>query len=62
MARYVASAWNHWHTPAPKMIMDRPWDSSELFANSRAIRMQASAGTLVISACQAGVPGVAASS
>ena len=44
------------------MIMDRPSDSSELCANSRAIRMHASAGTLVISACQAGVYGLDASS
>ena len=37
------------------MIIDRPPESMELVANSRAIRIAASAGTLVISACQAGV-------
>jgi hypothetical protein len=60
--RYVASAWNHWQIPAPMMIMDRPLDCSALLANSRAARMHASAGTLVISACPAGVYGVVGSS
>ncbi len=58
----MASPWNHWQIPAPMMIIDRPPDSSALVANSRAIRMQASAGTLVISSCQAGVYGLVASS
>ena len=44
------------------MIIERPPDSSAFVANSRAIRMHASAGTQVISACQAGVYGVSASS
>jgi hypothetical protein len=44
------------------MIMERPLDCSALVANSRAMRMQAWAGTLVISACQAGVYGVVGSS
>jgi hypothetical protein len=39
------------------MIMDLPLNCSEFAANSRAIRMHASAGTLVISARQAGVYG-----
>ena len=60
--RYVASAWNHWQMPAPMMIIDRPWTARRCAANSRAIRMHASAGTLVISACQAGVYGAVASS
>ena len=51
----MASPWNHWQIPAPMMIIDRPLDSSALRANSRAIRMQACAGTEVISSCQAGV-------
>lgn len=55
MARYVVSPWNHWQIPAPMMIMDRPLDCSALRANSRATRMQAWAGTDVISSCQAGV-------
>ena len=62
IARYVASPWNHWQIPAPMMIMERPPDSTALVANSRAIRMAASAGTLVIDACQAGVKGRVASS
>ena len=41
--------------PAPMMIIVRPFDSSEFWANWRAVRIQASAGTEVISACQAGV-------
>jgi len=60
--RYVASAWNHWQIPAPMMIIDRPLDCSALSANSHATRIHASADTLVISACQAGVYGAAGSS
>jgi len=48
--------------PAPMMIIVRPWDTSEFFANSRATRMHDSAGTDVISACHAGVYGTVASS
>jgi hypothetical protein len=44
------------------MIMDRPPESTAFVANSRAIRIPASAGTLVIDACQAGVNGRVASS
>jgi hypothetical protein len=43
-------------------IIDRPWDSSALRANSRATRAAAAAGTEVIASCQAGVAGEAASS
>src|SRR5215471_12633584 len=43
-------------------IIDRPWESSALRANSRATRAAAAAGTDVIASCHAGVPGVAASS
>lgn len=35
--------------------MDRPWDFSALAANSRAVRITASAGTDVTSSCHAGV-------
>ena len=41
--------------PAPMMIIERPCDSSEFVANSRAMRMHCSAATPVISACHAGV-------
>ena len=48
--------------PAPMMIIERPPESIELVANSRATRIAASAGTPVISACHAGVYGVLTSS
>ena len=58
----MTSPWNHWQMPAPMMIIDRPPESTAFWANSRAMRIAASAGTEVISSCQAGVYGVAASS
>ena len=54
-ARYIVSAWYQWQRPAPMMTIERPSDSSEFEANSRAIRVTVSAGTEVISSCQAGV-------
>lgn len=44
------------------MIIDRPPDFSALAANSRAMRIQAWAGTLVTSACHAGVYALSTSS
>ena len=53
----MASPWNHWQIPAPMMIIERPPDSSELCANSRATRITWLALTPVISSCHAGVYG-----
>ena len=49
------SEWNQWLVPAPRMIIERPPDSSALAANSRPIRSAMAAGTPVISSCHAGV-------
>src|SRR6187431_275817 len=58
----MVSAWNQWLVPAPMRIMDRPFDSWALAANSRPIFSALAAGTPVISSCQAGVHGDDASS
>jgi hypothetical protein len=58
----MVSEWYQWFVPAPMMIIERPWVCSALRANSRAIRVHCSAGTPVIAACHAGVPGDSASS
>src|SRR5680860_1073249 len=47
----MVSEWNQWLVPAPMMIIERPWDSSALAANSRAIRAAAPASTPVIFSC-----------
>ena len=62
IARYVVSEWYQWFVPAPRVIIERPPDSSAFAANSRATRVTVSAGTEVISSCQAGVYRLAASS
>ena len=55
------SEWYQW-LAAPMTIMERPLVASAFAANSRAMRMTTSGETPVIDDCQAGVPGLSASS